>query len=124
VLWGAYFYVSRRMLALRQRRFGASLRDEIASQILLLDYQIGRTWRPGVNLLTMLPSCVGAVALILAAWRVKNEPFNWWRQGGEILVVAAAAGWGAWTARRKAERETLPRKRRLEALLEELDARR
>jgi len=124
MLWGVHLYVSRRMLALRQRHFGASLRDEIASQILLLDYQIGRTWRPGGILLTMLPACVGGVALILAAWRVNNEPFSWWVQGGGILVVAASSVWGYWVGRRTAERETLPRKRRLEALLGELDARR
>jgi hypothetical protein len=76
VLWGVHCYVSRRTLALRQRHLGASLRDEIERQIALLDYQIGRVWRPGGVLLTMLPVLVGAIAIILVAWRVNNEPFD------------------------------------------------
>jgi len=125
VLWAGTLYVSRKTLALRRRHFGGSLRDEIGLNITLLDY-IGRTWRPGGILLggEALPVSVGAVALILAAWRVNNEPFSWWVQGGGILVAVGSSVWSHWVARRKAERETLPRKRRLEALLEELDARR
>jgi hypothetical protein len=121
-LWGAHLYIGRRMLALRQRRFGASVRDDIARQITLLNYQIGRTWRPGGIVLSALPLSVGTIALILAAWRVNNEPFSWWVQGGGVLFVVASSVWGHWVGRRKAERELLPRKRRLEALRQELDA--
>jgi hypothetical protein len=121
VFWGVHLYVSRTTLALRQRHLGASLRDEIERQISLLDFQIGRMWRPGGVVLTMLPVVVGGIAVILAAWRVNNEPFDWWLQGGSMLFVVVSLGFGAWNERRKAEKETLPRKRRLEALLRELD---
>ena len=72
--------------------------------------------------LTMMPMLVGAVALMLAAWRVNNEPFEWWYAGSMVFIVFSVVI-GAWDERRKTERETLPRKRRLEALLRELDAR-
>ncbi len=121
VYWGVHFYVSRRTLALRQRHFGVSLRDEIGRQIALLDYQIGRTRRPGGVLLAMLPVLIGAIAVILVVWRINNEPFDWWVQGGSILFLVPSFIWAAWEERRRAERETLPRKRRLEALLRELD---
>jgi hypothetical protein len=121
VFWGVHVYVSRRTLALHQRHLGASLRDEIERQIALLDYQIGQTWRPGGVLLAMLPVLVGAIAIILAAWRVNNEPFDWWLHGASILFVVFSVIIGAWSERRKAERATLPRKRRLEALLRQLD---
>lgn len=65
---------------------------------------------------------VGVVALLLASWRVNNEPVNWVGEGAGILIAAASIGHSAWVARRTAERETLPRKRRLEALLKEFDA--
>jgi hypothetical protein len=120
--WGLRLYVSRRVLALRQRHLGASLRDEIEQQIAVLDYQIGNRWRPGGVLLTLLPMLVGTITLILAAWRINNEPFDTWEQGGSIFVMVLSVALSAWTDRRKAGRETLPRKRELEALLRELDA--
>ncbi len=121
VFWGVHWYVSRRTLALRQRHLGVSLRDEIERQIALLDYQIGRTWRPGGVLLTMLPILVGANAALLAVWRVNNDPFDWVLHGTPMLMVGVSVFYYAWSDRRKAEQETLPRKRRLEALLREID---
>jgi hypothetical protein len=69
----------------------------------------------------MLPVLVGATAAILAAWRENNEPFDCWLQGTPMLVVAVSVVVSALNERRQAEQETLPRKRRLEALRRELD---
>ena len=75
-------------------------------------------------LVTALPPLVCATAIILAGWRVNNEPFKteWvWIVGG-IFVCAIGSVAGVWQQRRLMERDLLPRKRRLEALLKELDA--
>jgi hypothetical protein len=124
VLWAGALYVSRKTLALRQRRFGASLRDNIERHLVLLDYQLSRIWRLSSVLLTALPLFFGTLALWLAIGRVNNLPVDVWQALWGFFPMAAILVYGFRIARRVAERETLPRKRRLEALLEELDARR
>jgi hypothetical protein len=124
LLWGGAMYVSHRGQALRERRFGESLRDQLGRRIAQLDYQETRIVRLASVLATALPPVVCATAIILAGWRVNNEPFRteWvWIVGG-IFVCAIASVAGVWVQRRSLQRDVLPRKRRLEALLKELDA--
>jgi hypothetical protein len=124
LLWAGCLYLNRKMHARRERRFGASLRDDIERHLALLDYQLSRVWRLSSVLLTALPLFFGTLALWLAIGRINNLPMDWWQATWSFLPMAAILVYGFWIARRTAERETLPRKRRLEALLEELDARR
>jgi hypothetical protein len=124
LLWGGAMYVSHRAQALRERSFGESLRDQLDRRIAQLDYQATRVVRLASVLVTALPPMVCATAIILAGWRINNEPFSdeWvWIVGG-IFVCAIGSVAGVWQQRRLMERDLLPRKRRLEALLKELDA--
>ena len=116
-------YVSHRAQAVRERQFGESLRDQLGRHIAQLDYQATRVVRVASVLATALPPLVCATAIILAGWRVNNEPFRteWvWIVGG-IFVCAVGSVAGVWEQRRSWQRDLLPRKRRLEVLLKELD---
>jgi hypothetical protein len=52
-----------------------------------------------------------------------NEPFDRWGPFVRMIVFfAVILGAVVWATRRSVQRDVLPRKRRLEALLKELDA--
>jgi len=123
LLWGGAMYVSHRAQARRERRFGESLREQLGRRIAQLDYQATRVVRLASILATALPPVVCATAIILAGWRVNNEPFRteWAWIVGAILMCALGSVAGVWEQRRSLQRDLLPRKRRLEALLRELD---
>jgi hypothetical protein len=66
------------------------------------------------------------MAIILASWRINDRPFS---DAGllrpilfMIVWIALTVGADFWWQRRLVQRDLLPRKRRLEALLTELDA--
>ena len=122
--WAGYLYLNRRMHTRRERHFGASLRDDIERHLALLDYQLSRVWRLSSVLLTALPVFFGTLALWLAIGRMNNLPIDVGRATWSFLPMAAILVYGFWMARGMAERKTLPRKRRLEALLTEFDTRR
>src|SRR5436190_7488725 len=122
VFAAATLYIDRTHLALRERHFGASLHHELARHVALLDYELSRTWRVSAITRTMLPFSLCTLALYLAIWRINNEPFKWGTDGFPILATGGAMWYGAWIARHAAQ-DMLARKRRLEELLEKLDAR-
>ena len=120
---GVHLYVTRRAQAQREQRFGESLRDQLGRRIAQLDDQATRAVRvPCVQLIAIL---VGGMALFLAGIRVNlkpNEPFDRWGSVIRMILVFAIFFVAAvWTGRRSVQRHLLPRKRRLEALLKELD---
>ena len=122
LLMGVALYVRRRAQAQRQQRFGESLQDQLGRHVAQLDDQA-----KSVRLLLIpLAVFVGATAILLASMRVNsepNEPFDHWEAiVGGILVCAVGTVCGVWEQRRLVKRDLLPRKRRLEALLKELDA--
>ena len=123
LLMGVALYMSRRAQAQREQRFGESLRDQLGRHIAQLDYQATRAVRLGSVLASAV--FVGATAILLAAMRVNsepNEPFDDWEAiVGGIFVCAVGTVCGVWEQRRSVKRDLLPRKRRLEALLKELD---
>ena len=114
---------TRRAQALREQRFGESLRDQLGRRIAQLDDQATRAVRvPCVQLIAIL---VGGMAMFLAGIRVNlepNEAFGWVRIVRLILVIAFMWAASVWAQRRSVKRDVLPRKRRLKALLKELDA--
>ena len=124
LVMGVALYMSRQAQALREQRFGESLRDQLGRQIAQLDYQATRDVWLGSVLVSAV--CVGATAILLAGMRVNsepNEPFDDWAVVvGMIFVCAVSSVTGVWEALRLVKRDVLPRKRRLEALLKELDA--
>jgi hypothetical protein len=124
LLWGGAMYVSHRMQALREQRFGASLRDQLGRRIAQIDYEAKRAVRVASVLVTQLPPLVCAIAFLLATWRINDKSF---RDDGFLLVsLIVVCGYsfatGVWQSRRSVERDFEPRKRRLEAMLKELDA--
>ena len=123
LLWMYILHVGRRAQAQRERRFGASLRDQVGRHLAQLDYEATRAVRLANVLRASVPPFVSGIALILAGWRINNEPFRtqWhWIVGGILFTgVVQLVAFGL--QRRRAERELLPRKHRLEALLQELD---
>jgi len=122
VFAAANLYIGRMRLALRERHFGASLQHELGRHVALLNYELSRTWRVSAITRTLLPFYLCTLALYLAIWRINNEPFKWGTDGFPILAMGGAMWYGAWIARHAAQ-DMLPRKRRLEELLEKLDAR-
>jgi peptidoglycan/LPS O-acetylase OafA/YrhL len=124
LFWGGAMYVTHRAQALRERSFGESLREQLSRHIVQLDYKTTRTVRLASVLVTALPPLVCATAIILAGWRINNEPFRdeWVWIVGAIVVCAIGSAAGVWEQRRSMERDLLPRRRRLEGLMKELDA--
>jgi len=122
VFAAANLYIGRTRLALRERDFGASLHHELVRHVALLDYELSRTWRVSAITRTMLPFYLCTLALYLSIWRINNEPFKWGTDGFPLLAASGAMWYAAWIARHAAH-DVLPRKRRLEELLEKLDAR-
>ena len=121
LLAGGAVYVGHRAQARREQRFGDSLRDQLNRRIAQFD---DRTTTARATLVSVLLGGGGGIALLLLGYRVNEKPFS---DDGYLLfsmivtcvVLPVAAG--VWEIRRQA-REVLPRKRRLEALLKELDA--
>ncbi len=122
VFAAANLYIGRRRLALRERHFGASLHHELGRHVALLDYELSRTWQVSAITRTMLPFFLFTLALYLAIWRINNEPFKWGTDGFPLLAMSGVMWYSAWIARQAAQ-DMLPRKRRLEELLEKPDAR-
>ena len=124
LLWACLLFQSRRAQVLRERRFGASLRDQVGRHLAQLDYQATRAVRLAKVLRDNLAPSVAGIAVMLAGWRINNEPFStqWhWIVGGILFTGVITVG-TVWLQRRRVKQELLPRKHRLEALLKELDA--
>ncbi|HEU4619268.1 MAG TPA: hypothetical protein VFV10_14610 [Gammaproteobacteria bacterium] len=124
LLWAGAMYVSYRAQALRERRYGESLRDQLGRRIAQLDFEATRAVRLASVLVVQLPPLVCATAFLLASWRINDKSYS--EDGfllvSLILVCAYSFGTGVWLSRRSAEQDLVPRKRRLEAMLNELDA--
>jgi len=117
---GGAIYVGHRAQKRREQRFGESLRDQLSRRIAQLD---DRTTIAHATLVSVLLGGIGGTAILLLGYRVNQKPLS---DDGYLLigmiltcVILPVAG-GVWELRRQA-RELLPRKRRLEALLKELE---
>ncbi len=121
VLMSIALHRTRRAQVLREQRFGESLRDQLGRRIAQLDHQATIGTRSASLLLSAI--FIGASAILVASIRVNLEPDETF--GGRIVrvILVIAFMWAAtvWAQRRSVKRDVLPRKRRLEALLKELD---
>ena len=74
----------------------------------------------------MLGPIVCAMAIILSSWRINDRPFSDAALLRPIIFmifwIGINVGVSLWWQRRSVRRDLLPRRRRLEALLKELDA--
>ena len=122
--WALLIHVRQRAQVGRERHFGDSLRDQINRQLAQLEYGARLSHLANLMAFLLLPIVV-AFAKIFATWRINGRSFSdvWlsfpivFMIGWTIICVGATFWW----ARRMVQRKALPRKRRLEALLKELD---
>jgi len=123
LLVGVVLYMTRRAQMLREQRFGDSLRDQVGRRIAQLDD--GVTTGRRLGRVVLLAIFVSAVAMGVAGTRVNmepGEPFTGWPAIVRMTLYFAIVWlFSRWVARRSVKRDVLPRKRRLEALLKELD---
>ena len=121
LLAGGAMYVGHRAQARREQRFGESLRDQLNRRIAQFD---DRATIARATLVSVLLGGVGGIAILLLGYRVNQKPFSddgYMLFSTILMCVVLPVAAGVWAIRRQA-REVLPRKRRLEALLKELDA--
>ena len=119
VMAGA-MYAIRRTQAAREQDFGESLRDQLRRRIAQLDDQATRELR--LTLVGAVAAAICGMAIYVASRRINDVAYNedWPILLGLIFLCAFSLGHRR--RRRSVHRDILPRKRRLEALLKELDA--
>jgi hypothetical protein len=119
LLAGGAMYVGHLAQARREQRFGESLRDQLNRRIAQLD---DAATRARATLVTVLLGGIGGIAIVLLGYRVNQKSItdDGYMLVWLILMLVYLVAAGVWQIRRKA-REVLPHKRRLEALLKELD---
>jgi hypothetical protein len=121
LLMGGAMYVRHRAQALREQSFGESLRDQLNRSIAQLDYQ-ATTLHRTLMLVVVLLAGICPIALTLAVARLNEKSFS----DGEFMIPWLSSVYGVglsvWALRRHTRNVVLPRKRRLEELLKELDS--
>lgn len=120
LLAGVAMYVNHKGQARREQHFGESLRDQLNRSIAQLD---DRTTRARLTLVMVLLAGICPIVILLLGLRVNQKSFSddGFLVVSMILTSVWSLGAGVWELRRQA-RDVLPRKRRLEGLLKELDA--
>ena len=114
-------YVGHRAQARREQRFGESLRDQLNRSIAQLEIRatIARETLVSVLLWGICPT-----AILLLIHRINDKSIS--DDGYMLVTLTFILVWSVassvWWYRRRLQRDVLPRKRRLEALLKELDA--
>ena len=116
-------WARHRAQVLSEQRFGDSLRDQLKRSIAQLDYQ-ATTLHRTLMLVIVLMGGICPIALLLALSRLNEKSFS---DDGYMIVWLSlmclfGVATGVWELRRQARDVVLPHKRRLEALLKELDA--
>jgi hypothetical protein len=116
-------HVGFRAQTLREQGFGESLRDQLNRQIVLIDPFTSFSWADWKNVAVVILGFGAAAALSFLAARVNDKPYDeaWAEVRGAILFGLIGFGVVGWYLRRLVRRDLMPRKRRLEALLKELD---
>lgn len=119
---GGAMYSNQRRQARRERRFGESLRDQLNRSIAQLDDAATRARLTSVLVLVMMGGICPTVILILGH-RINQKLIS--DDGYMILTLILVCVWSVASSvrelRRSVQRDILPRKRRLEALLKELE---
>ena len=122
LLAGGAIYVNHRRQSRREQGFGESLRDQLNRRIMQLD---GEATRARLTMIIVLVGLggIGPIAILLLGLRINQKSIS--DDGGMLVTLILVCVWsvatGVWEIRRQA-RDVMPRKRRLEGLLKELDA--
>jgi len=121
LLAGSAMYVGHRAQARREQRFGESLRDQLNRRIGQLD---DRRIRLTSELVLVVMGGICPMAIVLLGLRINQMSFSdhTFLVVSMTLMCVGSVAAGIWTNRRQVQKDVLPRKRRLEALLKELDA--
>jgi amino acid transporter len=122
LLAGGAIYKGHRAQARREQGFGESLREQLKRRIAQLDYAATRARRTSILVIVLLGG-ISPAAIIFLGMRVNDKSISddGYLTVTSLLMCVWSVVLGVWTLRRQA-RELLPRKRRLEALLKELDS--
>jgi hypothetical protein len=121
------FWLSRRRQAQRERGFGNSLREEIRRSLSLIDYQFSRQGRFGSALLAVAPIMVGAGVVSFLSFQINTHPdewakaHGWWLKAATFFLLGAGIVLSPIWASYKTKKELMPRRRRLNELLELLN---
>jgi peptidoglycan/LPS O-acetylase OafA/YrhL len=108
----------------REQSFGESLRDQLNRGIAQLDDEVASARRTSI-LVTVLVGGICPVAILLAIWRLNEKSIS--DDGFQLVSLIMLCAWtvasSVWALRSSVvEGDVLPRKRRLEGLLKELEA--
>ena len=122
VLTVGAIYRNHRAQSRREQSFGESLRDQLNRGIAQLEDQTTSTRRTSVLVLVLMGG-ICPTAILLFGWRInaKSISDDGYMLVSMILLCVWSVASGIWELRRSVQRDILPRKRRLEALLKELD---
>ncbi|MGC4072223.1 MAG: hypothetical protein QM760_06855 [Nibricoccus sp.] len=116
-------YANQRTQSLREQHFGESLRDQLDRSIARLDNDESTARRTSVLVLALAGGICPA-AILLLIWRINQKSIS--EDGYMLVTLLLLCAWAVWSGlgnlRRAVQEDTLPRKRRLEALLKELDS--
>jgi peptidoglycan/LPS O-acetylase OafA/YrhL len=120
LLAGGAMSVGHRAQRRREQSFGESLRDQLNRRMTQLD---DRATMTRAMLVTVLLGGIDGIAILLLGYRVNEKSLS--DDGYLIVGMILGCVWcvaaGVLEIRRQARDVVLPRKRRLEALLNELD---
>jgi hypothetical protein len=120
LLAGSAMYVGHRAQAWREPRFGESLRDQLNRSIAQLEVRATIVRETLVSVL-LWGICPTAILLLINRINEKSIGDDYMLVTLTFILVWSVAS-SVWWYRRRLQRDVLPRKRRLEALLKELDA--
>ncbi|MEO6005013.1 MAG: hypothetical protein ABIZ04_01190 [Opitutus sp.] len=122
LICGRTMYVRHRAQALREQSFGESLRDQLNRRIARLDYQ-ATTLHRTLILVIVLMGGICPIALHLALSRINEKPISddGYMLVSLILMPVFGVALGVWLLRHSVQKDILPHKRRLEAVLKELN---
>jgi len=121
--WMAALWLSLQRQRRREREFGTTLREEVARNIALLDYQLSRYGRWGAAMRWTAPVLVGAGLLFWLAVEVNfDEGESRWDNAWMMFILVWAAVFLPRSSSREVQKQLEPRRQRLRELLEALDA--
>ena len=122
LLAGGTMYVNHKRQARSEQRFCESLRDELNRRIAQLDDAAARARMTTVLVLVLMGGICPTVILILV-YRVNQKLIS--DDGYMLITLILVCVWSVassvWELRRTVQRDILPRRHRLEALLKELE---
>lgn len=122
-LWMARLWLSLRRQHRHERQFDNTLRDEIARNLSLLDYQLSRFGRWTSAMLWTAPVLVGGGLLYWLSVEVNfDEGETRWEHAWMMIILVWATVFFPRTSSRAVRNKLEPRRDRLRELLETLEA--